>query len=353
MEKKNWKKLDSPKKLKNGFWIKTGRDAKITLLLPNRTQTIIGKNSTIQLNYEKKTSQTQVKLNMGKIWAKTNKKPIKIKIKTPNAVASIRGTEWVFDVNKNQKSSIAVMEGIVELANNFGTKKSIEKDQLASIDKRGNIKVNKLLNPGEYLQFVFRYDIEPFAYFPRSLFQNQTQYYDFINKLRNVKPHNKNCSLPNDVTYKNLSQNIRSLSVDCIRNVNPENFKNSAFKDWLYLVKAEIDFSNSNDLKGKQLIKKVTSKQGKLYVESKYLFSLGKYKQAEKKAKILKVLKPKIARSSVYNLLGTINEAKGDNNQALSFYKSASNESKNWQSPYLSMAKIHLNLSNFDKALYF
>ena len=89
----------------------------------------------------------------------------------------------------------------------------------------------------------------------------------------------------------------------------------------------------------KQLMKKVTSKQGKLYVESKYLFSLGKYKQAERKLKFLKVLKPKIARSSVYNLLGTISEAKGDNNQALSFFKSASNESKNWRSPYLSMAK--------------
>ena len=120
----------------------------------------------------------------------------------------------------------------------------------------------------------------------------------------------------------------------------------------MYLVKAEIDFSLGNDFQGKQLINKVTSKQGKLYVESKYLFSLGKYKQAERKLKFLKVLKPKISRSSVYNLLGTISEAKGDNNQALSFYKSASNESKNWQSPYLSMAKIHLNLSNFDKALY-
>ena len=108
-DNKNWKKIDSPKKLKNGFWIKTGTDAKITLLLPNRTQTIIGKNSTIQLNYEKKTSQTNVKLNMGKIWSKTNKKPVKIKIKTPNAVASIRGTEWVFNVSKNKKSSIRLL----------------------------------------------------------------------------------------------------------------------------------------------------------------------------------------------------------------------------------------------------
>ena len=86
-------------------------------------------------------------------------------------------------------------------------------------------------------------------------------------------------------------------------------------------------------------------------MESKYLFSLGEYKQAERKLNFLKVLKPKISRSSVYNLLGTISEAKGDNNQALSFYKSANNENKNWRSPYLSMAKIHLNLSNFDKAL--
>ena len=258
---------------------------------------------------------------MGKIWSKTNKKPVKIQIKTPNAVASIRGTEWVFDVSKNQKSSIAVMEGIVELANNSGKKQSIEKDQLASVDKSGNIKVNKLLNPGEYLQFVFRYEIEPFAYFPKSMFQNDKQYFEFINKLRNVKSDNKNCSLPNDFSYKMLSQKIKNFNVDCIKTVNPENFNNSAFKDWLYLVQTEINFSQGNEFQGKQLINKVSSKQGKLYVESKYLFSLGEYKQAERKLNFLKVLKPKISRSSVYNLLGTISEAKGDNNQALSFYK--------------------------------
>lgn len=351
-DNKNWKKVDTPQKLNNGFWIKTGRDAKLTLLLPNRTQTIIGKNSTIQLNHEKKTSQTKVKLNMGKIWSKTNKKPVKIQIKTPNAVASIRGTEWVFDVSTNQKSSIAVMEGLVELANNSGNKKSVEKDQLASVDKSGNIKVNKLLNPGEYLQFVFRYEIEPFAYFPKSLFQTEKKYLEFVNKLINVKPDNKNCSLSNDISYKNLIQNIGNFSVECIKTINPENFNNAIFKDWLYLVKAEINFSQGNDIQGKKLINKVSSKQGKLYVESKYLFSLGEYKQAERKLNFLKVLKPKISRSSVYNLLGTISEAKGDNNKALSFYKSANNENKNWRSPYLSMAKIHLNLSNFDKALY-
>ena len=40
--------------------------------------------------------------NMGKIWSKTNKKPVKIKLKAPNAVASIRGTEWIYEVDSNQ-----------------------------------------------------------------------------------------------------------------------------------------------------------------------------------------------------------------------------------------------------------
>ena len=60
---------------------------------------------------------------MGKIWSKTNKKPVKIKLKAPNAVASIRGTEWIYEVDSNQVSSMAVLEGQIDLASNNGSKK--------------------------------------------------------------------------------------------------------------------------------------------------------------------------------------------------------------------------------------
>ena len=53
-------------------------------------------------------------------------------------------------------------------------------------------------------------------------------------------------------SYKSLSQNVKNLNVECIKTVNPENFNNSAFKDWLYLVKAEINFSQGNDLQAKK-----------------------------------------------------------------------------------------------------
>ena len=145
-DNKSWKKLLVKQKLKSGVWIKTGPKAKVTLLLPNRTQTILSRNTTVQLNDNQKKKSTGIKLNMGKIWAKTNKKPVKIGLKAPNAVASIRGTEWIYEVDANQVSSMAVVEGQIELASNNGAKKSVSSGELASVSKSGVISVNKLLN---------------------------------------------------------------------------------------------------------------------------------------------------------------------------------------------------------------
>ena len=47
-------KITCKTKLKSGVWIKTGPKAKVTLLLPNRTQTILSRNTTVQLNDNKK-----------------------------------------------------------------------------------------------------------------------------------------------------------------------------------------------------------------------------------------------------------------------------------------------------------
>ena len=55
-DNKSWKKLLVKQKLKSGVWIKTGPKAKVTLLLPNRTQTILSRNTTVQLNDNQKKS---------------------------------------------------------------------------------------------------------------------------------------------------------------------------------------------------------------------------------------------------------------------------------------------------------
>ena len=76
-DNKNWKKLLVKQKLKSGVWLKTGPKAKVTLLLPNRTQTILSRNTTVQLNNNKKQKTTGIKLNM----AKYGLKPIKNQLK--------------------------------------------------------------------------------------------------------------------------------------------------------------------------------------------------------------------------------------------------------------------------------
>ena len=92
-DQKNWQKASPPQKINSGTWIRTGPSASAALVLPNKTQTRIAKNSELLLKSKEKKSE--VKLKLGKLWSKTNKKPVELKINAPNAVASIRGTEWV------------------------------------------------------------------------------------------------------------------------------------------------------------------------------------------------------------------------------------------------------------------
>ena len=103
-----WNIVTEGQLVETGIWIRTGPKASATILLPNRTQTKISRNAEFQLNYQAK--QTQVNLKVGKIWSKTNKKPAKITVKAPNAVASIRGTEWIVEVSEDSSSTLAVLE---------------------------------------------------------------------------------------------------------------------------------------------------------------------------------------------------------------------------------------------------
>ena len=126
-----WEEANPPQKIVSGTWIRTGSSASVALVLPNKTQTRIAKNSELLLKSKEKKSQ--VKLKLGKLWSKTNKKPVELKINAPNAVASIRGTEWGVEVDQNGESSLAVMEGEIELASSSGDTKSIASGSVAAV----------------------------------------------------------------------------------------------------------------------------------------------------------------------------------------------------------------------------
>ena len=77
-DNKSWKKLLVKQKLKSGVWIKTGPKAKVTLLLPNRTQTILSRNTTVQLNDNQKKKVLVLSLIWVKYGLKLIKNPLKL-----------------------------------------------------------------------------------------------------------------------------------------------------------------------------------------------------------------------------------------------------------------------------------
>ena len=138
--------------------------------MPDRTQTKVTRNSTLFLEKKPKKIQT-INLKLGKIWSKTNKIPVKIKLRSPNAVASIRGTEWVSEVKSDGTSVIALLEGEVSINSDAGNSININAGSVANIDKKGLISSTKIINSGKYLQFLYNYEIEPYAYIPDKEFK--------------------------------------------------------------------------------------------------------------------------------------------------------------------------------------
>ena len=68
---KNWVIVKKPQKIENKTWLKTGKSASVVLVLPDRTQTKVTRNSKLFLEKKPKKKQS-INLKLGKIWSKTN-----------------------------------------------------------------------------------------------------------------------------------------------------------------------------------------------------------------------------------------------------------------------------------------
>ena len=60
-DQKIWQKASPPQKINSGTWIRTGPYASAALVLPNKTQTRIAKNSELLLKSKEKKSEVKLK----------------------------------------------------------------------------------------------------------------------------------------------------------------------------------------------------------------------------------------------------------------------------------------------------
>lgn len=114
--------------LKESDIIKTEKDAYVNLQLSNGVLIRVGENTQITLNKivrKDNNEEFSIQLSQGEVLSKVekdNKKKTKLDIQSPTAIASVRGTEFFVEAEKDS-STIAVNEGKVEVSSIDGTQK--------------------------------------------------------------------------------------------------------------------------------------------------------------------------------------------------------------------------------------
>lgn len=109
--------------LYDGDECKTERSSKAYIQLADGTQVAMNEETTflVQSRREKTKGITRIfKLLVGEMWLKTAE-PVPIEVETPVATAAIKGTEFNIRVQADGKSTLTVIEGLVEFGTPFGT----------------------------------------------------------------------------------------------------------------------------------------------------------------------------------------------------------------------------------------
>ena len=346
---KSWKDIKRPQKIENKTWLKTGKNGSVVLVLPDRTQTKVTRNSTLFLEKKPEEKQT-INLKIGKLWSKTNKIPVKISLKSPNAVASIRGTEWVSEVKEDGTSVIALLEGKISLKSKNNEQVNINSGSVANIDKSGNVSQTKIINTGKYLQFLYNYQIEPYAYI------SEDKINSFLKKSENIKS-----SLDNDFGRGEFFINRQNLPTEIAiiqEFVNKNNISELIsflddpksrikWKTWARFIRAETLIINGDTEEFKKYLKRLPNDIRKIYIWAKFNISEGQLE----KAKELLLSIPAEKRLSFHNFqLGKIFKVMGQSDEAKIYFKKSITQAQLWINPLVELASIALLNSNFDEA---
>jgi tetratricopeptide (TPR) repeat protein len=117
-----WRAAQLQQSLVGGDTLRTNAIGNLAILFKDQTQIRVGRNSTLTVNDVAggDDANTQLSLQAGNIWARAARGGSGVDVKTPAAVAAIRGTDWSLSVDGAGKTSLVVLEGVVELKNPQG-----------------------------------------------------------------------------------------------------------------------------------------------------------------------------------------------------------------------------------------
>ncbi|SFT56880.1 TonB-dependent receptor [Mesorhizobium sp. YR577] len=116
----DWRFVDLRQDVVAGDYLRTNATGNLAVLFSDRTQMRLGRNTTLLVKNVGPSTDAAFALESGTIWARAERGGPGLTVETPAAAAAIRGTDWTMTVESNGRTSLTVLEGKVELANQFG-----------------------------------------------------------------------------------------------------------------------------------------------------------------------------------------------------------------------------------------
>ncbi|MCZ4094532.1 FecR domain-containing protein [Ensifer psoraleae] len=116
----NWRVVDLAQDLLPGDVLRTNAVGALAVLFRDHTQIRLGRNTALRVK-QIGAGGSNLELQSGTIWARAERGGEGLVIDTPAATAAIRGTDWTLTVGADGKTSLVVLEGVVELSNAYGS----------------------------------------------------------------------------------------------------------------------------------------------------------------------------------------------------------------------------------------
>jgi ferric-dicitrate binding protein FerR (iron transport regulator) len=130
----SYKRMKLNQMVYEGDFVKTGKGERVGIAFVGGAELRINENSVFEIQSGGGAKPVSVKTRLGDVWTRLIGKHSGVLIRTPAAVAAVRGTEA--DVNVNERVDVKVYDGHVDLTNEKGST-SLRAGQQASVAGAG------------------------------------------------------------------------------------------------------------------------------------------------------------------------------------------------------------------------
>ena len=118
-----WDPLEVRQDLLAGDSLRTNENGALAILFADRTQVRVGRRSELVVKQVTAGSDgtAELSLTSGAVWARAERGGGPVTVTTPSVTTAIRGTDWSLTVEPDGRSTLLVMEGVVDMKNAAGS----------------------------------------------------------------------------------------------------------------------------------------------------------------------------------------------------------------------------------------